>query len=696
MTTTEEAAGIVCYTTDTTPFSAILKHRFSDFLVNEIDASGRVVRLTSLDASSSVVQQSSVQPKLPAIPESAETADEKPPAQTSAGAAEAPDTSSSVTETYPSKPDWEETVKGFADVLPAESYSAVLSFYQTIAAFEAARSGTLPNPEDGSEREYVRPPKPLSVPVSADKAERTRVHELCRHPKLPKVTTQTIQEDPERPLIELSFHYKRSNKRKRAENGQAQSGNTDNSWPVDSAHKFCRFVLYKENMDSSHALGCIARLLHIQQSSLSVAGTKDKRAVTVQHVTAFKVTPGRLAQLNRCMRGIRVGNFEPVQEQLHLGDALGNRFEITLRDVVAPTLQAVADAAEALRSKGFVNYFGLQRFGAGVNATHHVGRELIKGNWKEAVRLLMSGHEGERADSAQARKLFLEDEDIAGALKQMPRHQTVERAILEGLRRQAGNYAHALHQVPRNSRHLYVHAYQSFLWNTAATHRVQTFGIDAAVAGDLIIPSGTTCGDADGENGVVAETSDKRTTGHLATVHVVSEEEAAAGMYSIDDVVLPLPGSCISYPEHATAQIYRDTAERDGISLDTAPHGDKDFSLLGMPGSYRRVTHPYWRLLSYKEADEALAITDLQRLEHASLASVIPIDTGKILFSSSTWQTSAIQSEVAEGAKVALQLIFKLPGACYATMLVRELTKTSTATAVHKKLTQQLPDAKTA
>ena len=54
------------------------------------------------------------------------------------------------------------------------------------------------------------------------------------------------------------------------------------------------------------------------------------------------------------------------------------------------------------------------------------------------------------------------------------------------------------------------------------------------------------------------------------------------------------------------------------------------------------------------------------------------------------------ESKIAEGAKVALQLIFKLPGACYATMLVRELTKTSTATAVHKKLTQQLPVANTA
>ena len=52
------------------------------------------------------------------------------------------------------------------------------------------------------------------------------------------------------------------------------------------------------------------------------------------------------------------------------------------------------------------------------------------------------------------------------------------------------------------------------------------------------------------------------------------------------------------------------------------------------------------------------------------------------------------ESKVEEGAKVALQLAFKLPGACYATMLVRELTKTSTATAVHRKLTQQLPEAR--
>ena len=34
-------------------------------------------------------------------------------------------------------------------------------------------------------------------------------------------------------------------------------------------------------------------------------------------------------------------------------------------------------------------------------------------------------------------------------------------------------------------------------------------------------------------------------------------------------------------------QVYKDVAALDGISLESAPHGDKDFSLLGMPGSYR-------------------------------------------------------------------------------------------------------------
>jgi hypothetical protein len=42
--------------------------------------------------------------------------------------------------------------------------------------------------------------------------------------------------------------------------------------------------------------------------------------------------------------------------------------------------------------------------------------------------------------------------------------------------------------------------------------------------------------------------------------------------------------------EDRLLQVYKDVAALDGISLESAPHRDKDFSLLGMPGSYRYLS----------------------------------------------------------------------------------------------------------
>ena len=44
-----------------------------------------------------------------------------------------------------------------------------------------------------------------------------------------------------------------------------------------------------------------------------------------------------------------------------------------------------------------------------------------------------------------------------------------------------------------------------------------------------------------------------------AEAHVVTEEEEAAARYSIDEVVLPLPGCRVEYPRHSTAQVSRNT-----------------------------------------------------------------------------------------------------------------------------------------
>lgn len=76
----------------------------------------------------------------------------------------------------------------------------------------------------------------------------------------------------------------------------------------------------------------------------------------------MQVHPARLAGLNPKLRGLQTGNYAFVRQGLHLGCLKGNLFDIILRNVQGAPAK-VAMAADALRKSGFINYFGLQRFG---------------------------------------------------------------------------------------------------------------------------------------------------------------------------------------------------------------------------------------------------------------------------------------------------------------------------------------------
>ena len=120
-------------------------------------------------------------------------------------------------------------------------------------------------------------------------------------------------------------------------------------------------------------INLLSKKLRITSKLFSYAGTKDRRATTIQRVAVKQCQSKRLKDLNKALINIVLGNFEYKTEPLKLGDLSGNEFTLIIRDVTNATESQIMDACRSLQENGFINYFGLQRFGTGGAGTHEIG-----------------------------------------------------------------------------------------------------------------------------------------------------------------------------------------------------------------------------------------------------------------------------------------------------------------------------------
>jgi len=129
-------------------------------------------------------------------------------------------------------------------------------------------------------------------------------------------------------------------------------GSAGGRTPRGTYPPYIHFTLQKTNRDTQDALGHLSRLLHVGVKDLTVAGTKDKRGVTVQRVSlnrhkktveevwklinnpgSRKTTQEAISQ--RGERGVRIADLNYRKAGLELGMLKGNAFVITLRYAIA-------------------------------------------------------------------------------------------------------------------------------------------------------------------------------------------------------------------------------------------------------------------------------------------------------------------------------------------------------------------------
>lgn len=708
-------------------FQGTLKKRYTDFLVNEILLDGTVLHLQKMDAKSTnfrtvredgagidaVKLQDQEEANAPTngsdAPQDTEIKAKDTTAETRLESAEVPN--SEVADS-----DRVQLTEHFGESV----VNQMIALYESVVRHPGKKSRDHP---------MVR------TPFTSDRGLRSQIHQNIRRIFQSKIESST---DKDGVLVLTAAASKSRSRGWTKPNESARPGKL--SW-IDRGGEYTHFTLYKENKDTLEVISFLSKQLKTNNKLFQFAGTKDRRAVTVQRASAYRIEAERLAGLNRILRNSALGDFQYQKKGLELGDLSGNEFLITLRDcnleksglTGANRRSAVhshlTTSLQDLREKGFLNYYGLQRFGTYATRTDFVGLNILQGNFRGACDAILDFSPAALTETSDGAGSLVSQDDraraeginiwrttgrINDALDKLPRKFSAESAVIRHLGKQTQDFVGALLSIQRNLRLMYVHAYQSLVWNLAVGERWRLFG-DKVVEGDLVLvhehrekergtdqphhEGGDQNVDADGEI-IVQPSGDDRAydpDDRFERARALTADEAASGAYSIFDLVLPLPGFDVVYPTNASGEWYKSfMASEAGGKLD--PHNmrrrQKDFSL---SGSYRKVVariganfevnvHEY----SAADGDRQFVETDMERIKRetgggggsTASANFLPpqAELAQDLEGGSNPESKdatidAPSRSGSEPTKIAAVLKFQLGSSQYATMALRELSK---------------------
>ncbi|MFH1222543.1 MAG: tRNA pseudouridine(13) synthase TruD [Candidatus Micrarchaeota archaeon] len=238
----------------------------------------------------------------------------------------------------------------------------------------------------------------------------------------------------------------------------------------DVAGQFTWFVLQKKEWTSEGALRRIADAFHVGHQRFSYAGTKDKMAISTQLVSAFSIPKENLLSLQ--LKDIKILGAWSAADKVKLGQLLGNRFTIRVAGAGKNANATVKKISKELGG-AFPNYFGEQRFGSARRNTHIIGENLIRGRADLAVTEFLCSWEGEkRQEAVDARKNLKTSGDFGRALHEFPQSLRLERSMLAHLQQHQRDYHGALRKLPRSILLLFIHAFQSHIFNEMLSRRI--------------------------------------------------------------------------------------------------------------------------------------------------------------------------------------------------------------------------------
>ncbi|KAJ8127344.1 hypothetical protein O1611_g6292 [Lasiodiplodia mahajangana] len=620
-------------------WSGQTRTRFTDFQVNEITKDGEVVHLSDFHNNSRELARATSQSATTPPPVSQRPPQTDEPVRTVDEGAitiankECPVEAKPDTQVEePPKDSINESDKNaLVDLVGLKTAEELINFYAKIQQ----------NPKAAPKAQGD-----VSIPAIGDKSRRSQVHGEIRRIFAGKIETTTGSNDSIKATA-----TRRDNKQRGNRSANASTRNGRQNPTQGNQGPYLHFSLYKENKDTMDALSHMGKVLRLHPKSFGAAGTKDRRAVTVQRVSIKGRSPASLILVNERISNIKIGDFKYAQDPIRLNDHDGNEFAIVLKNCIFSGTEGLSfeeklgvakstvdSALTQVIQHGFINYYGTQRFGTHQIGTQEVGMKILKDDFAGAVQALLSydsllladaqdrpdvkGVHREDINRARACSTFLETKNSKAALDYLPPRCHVEKTIIQHLGKNPTDFVGALTSINRSMRTMYGHAYQSLVWNFVASKRWERFGPEV-INGDLVLVKSKSAaalrlhdGEKETEESLVwgEDIAAAHNSGFVP--HAVTEDDLQDRKYSIYDVVLPSPGWDVIYPPNEIGDFYAEfmgRPENGGLDPHNMRRRQRDFSL---PGSYRKLMGklkrvPTASVQAYSNDLEQLVPTDL-------------------------------------------------------------------------------------
>ena len=200
---------------------------------------------------------------------------------------------------------------------------------------------------------------------------------------------------------------------------------------IQNGGQYAYYSLKKTNYTTIDALQVLSRKFKVPLKNIGFAGNKDKNAVAEQKISIFR---GSKNFENYKFDNIELKYLGNGKEPISLGDLEGNEFIITIRNLEENENKKIKKLQD--KKIKIPNFYGPQRFSKNNSL---IGKEIIKREFNKAIELI------------------LENDGFT------------EEKTKKYLEQNKNNFVQALRLIPLKTRKLFVHSYQSFLFNKIAS-----------------------------------------------------------------------------------------------------------------------------------------------------------------------------------------------------------------------------------